>query len=105
MSDFNENENVVELQKEVVSHGEPVSKLTFREPTGEDIMKSGHPMKITVSNDGGGQTMSMDTQALGTLISRLAEIPASSVRAMSVSDFQSCTNVIMGFFGDSLETE
>ncbi|MEP3246251.1 MAG: phage tail assembly protein [Sneathiella sp.] len=113
MSDFlNDEEDLgadapetsVTLRKPVKAHGETLTVITFNEPTGGDIIACGHPMNIKQEEDG-GQTLVISTKAIGGLISRMGNIPLSSVRSMNANDFQACTNVVMGFFGDTPEVD
>ncbi len=92
------SDNTVTLKKPIQAHGEEVTKLTFREPTGDDIMACGYPLQM--SGDG---TFVPLAGAIGKYISRLGGIPASSVKALSAPDFQACMMTVIPFFTDGLE--
>lgn len=94
-----EDDHSVPLVKPIEAHGKKIKSVTLKEPTGADIMSCGHPMNMRLEEDG-RTTMIINTQALGGLISRMAEIPLSSVKAMGAADFQACSNEVMSFFGD-----
>lgn len=84
----------VDLTKPITAHGEEVSALELREPTGGDIVDCGYPFSI-----GNGEAQP-NAAVVGRLISRLAAIPPSSVAALSARDFNACLGVVLGFFGE-----
>lgn len=90
----------ITLAKPVAAHGEEVSELTFREPVPEDIMQIGTPTLLIPSSDGESVGIEIRAKLIGQYISRLAGIPMSSVKALSVADFMQCQGAIMGFFGN-----
>lgn len=87
------------LKKSIEAHGETVSVLTFREPTGKDLAETGLPM--LTESEGGRSRMVPNTRVISELIARLAGIPNSSVGMMSVPDFMGATEIVLGFFSDS----
>ena len=84
----------VVLRKPVQAHGETIDTLTFREPTGEDIIACGYPLQM---GDGAATPIA---GVIAKYIGRLGGIPASSVGRLSASDFQACMAAILPFFGD-----
>ncbi len=84
----------IELTKPITAHGGEVHELELREPTAEDVMVCGYPLTI----GDGEATPVADT--IGKLIARLGGIPPSSVKQMSVLDFNACMGAILGFFGN-----
>ena len=87
------------LKTPLVVHGEEVAELTLREPTSEDVMQIGTPTLLIPSADGESLGVEIRARVVGQYIMRLAAIPLSSVKALSIADFQQCTRVVMGFFG------
>ena len=87
-------ENTVTLKKPIQAHGELVTKLSFREPTCDDIVACGYPLQM------GGDTATPLPGPIAKYIARLGGVPPSSVKSMSVQDFSSCMQVILPFFGD-----
>ena len=85
----------MKLSKPIQAHGQEVTDLNFREPTGSDITRDGFPFKI----ENGGVRV-IDTQAVSRLISSLASIPPSSVGALSIVDYSRAMGEVMGFFAD-----
>lgn len=84
----------VKLFKPVIAHGNEIASLAFREPTGDDIIQCGFPVHM-------GETVStINTAAIAKYISRLAQVPPSTVRQLSAADFQRCVGAIIPFFAD-----
>lgn len=92
------NKTIVKLTKPVQAHGETISELKIREPTGDDVIAAGYPFIFVVSANG-GQGTEMQTKNIQKLISRCAAVPDSTVSALSVRDFNEAMTVILGFFG------
>lgn len=86
----------VTLTKPITAHGEEVTELTFREPVPEDLMQIGSPVLMIPSADG---DMGIDVRPkiIGLYIARLAGIPPSSVKAMSITDFMVCQGALLPF--------
>lgn len=90
--------NPVELSKPIEVHGEQVETLELREPTTEDVMQLGVPQLLIPSADGESVGVEVRTKVVGQYIVRLAKIPMSSVKQLTIRDFNACTGVVMGFF-------
>lgn len=90
--------STVKLSKPITAHAEEMLELNFREPTTEDVMQIGVPQLLIPSADGESVGVEVRTKVVGQYISRLAAIPLSSVKQMSLKDFNACTAVVMGFF-------
>lgn len=88
----------IELTKPITAHGAEVTALELREPSAGDIMECGYPLAI---GDGEAKPQA---DIVGKLIAKLAGIPPSSVKAMSLADFNTAMGVILSFFGESLPT-
>lgn len=102
-NDANDGEGVaLTLSKPIEAHGETVAKLHLREPNGDDVIACGHPGTIVPGADG-KHSIRIDTPTCGAYISRLAGIPMSSVKKMAGKDFAAGCNVVMGFFGESIQ--
>lgn len=86
------------LKHPVTAHGEEVSELTLREPTTKDIMEIGLPTLIVPSTDGSSVGVEIRQKVVGRYVSRLAQIPMSSVEALKPGDFARCSAAVMGFF-------
>lgn len=88
----------VTLRRPVKAHGDEVGELTLREPTTKDIMEIGLPTLLVPSGDGQAVGVEIRQKVVGRFISRLAQIPMSSVESLHPADFSRCSAVVMGFF-------
>jgi hypothetical protein len=88
----------VKLTKLIKAHGETLTVLTLREPTGADIAECGYPFKF--ESAGPGQVRVFDAPAVSRYISELAGIPLPSVGQMSVIDWSRAMGEVIGFFSD-----
>lgn len=91
----------VKLEKPIEVYGDEVSELELREPTPEDVINTGLPHLMIPSADGESLGVEIRTKVIAAYIVRLAQIPKSSIKAMTLKDFQACTQVITGFFGEA----
>lgn len=90
------------LSQPIQAHGETVRTLTFRTPTGADLVKCGMPFRFTQRN--GETSRDIDTIATAALIARLASVPPSSVETMTARDFVEGMAIVTGFLGAVPET-
>lgn len=89
---------IVITLKSPVEHGkETIADLAFRDPTGEDITACGYPLMI---GDGRAHPQA---GIVSTYVSRLAGVPPSVVKKLSVADWQAAMQVVLGFFGTDAE--
>ena len=88
------------LSKPIQAHGETLSALTFREPTGADLVKCGLPFSLAV--DGTAAKVDFDTRAAAQWIAALAAIPPSSVAQLSFKDMAAAMMTVAGFFGEAI---
>jgi hypothetical protein len=88
------------LSKPITAHGQTISHLEFRAPSGEDILEIGAPPFIIDKKE----RTHIDFAVTGDYIVRLAEIPPSSVKLMAPIDLMAAFGVVAGFFGASETT-
>jgi hypothetical protein len=88
----------VNLSKPINAHGEERRELELREPSGEDLMEIGYPY-IVVQSDTGGQGVELRPKVVARYVSKLAQIPMSSVKQIGLADLQKLQGIVMGFFG------
>lgn len=88
------------LKKPITAHGKEIMEVALRAPEPTDVMEEGVPSLLIPSADGTSVGVEIRTKVVGRYISRLGGIPMSSVKSMSMGDFNRCMNVVMGFFGD-----
>ena len=94
----------IKLKKPGASEGGEISALTLREPVAEDIIACGYPFRMyigsaTEADSANQQEMKIDTVALSKLASRLANVPLSTIKRLSIADFQKVVDVMVDFFG------
>jgi hypothetical protein len=70
-----------------------IAALTIREPRGADIMECGNPFDLVM---GEGKA---DHRVIGALLVRLANEPPSTIKALSLTDWNGCTAALIGFLG------
>lgn len=93
----------MQLTKPIQAHGREMAVLEFREPNGGDVAACGFPFKFTVSEEG-GTTITPEAAAVTQMIARLGNIPLSSARTLSFTDWMGCMGEIFSFFGQSIPT-
>lgn len=81
----------IELRTPIQAHGEERRAIELRDITPADINTCGYPFR----GDG-----TIETTAISALISRLGNIPPSSVNQLTIRDWNACMLVIFSFFGD-----
>jgi hypothetical protein len=93
----------IELTKPIESEGQEIHCLEFREPTCDDIIVCGYPFILSVgsatdADSVGEQNLKFDTSAIAKIASRLAGVPKSTIKKLSITDFQKVVDTISGFF-------
>ena len=73
----------VSLRFPVEAHGETIDAITFRRPTGGDL----------IACDGLGE-IAMSAK----LIERCGNVPPSTIKALDALDFGACAEAVAGFF-------
>ncbi|MBQ9236113.1 MAG: phage tail assembly protein [Alphaproteobacteria bacterium] len=94
----------IDLTKPVKSEGGEISTLELREPIAEDIIACGYPFRLYVGSatnvdNADQQEMKIDTVVLSHLAARLANVPVSTIKRLTVSDFQKVVDAVSDFFG------
>lgn len=86
--------DLIKLSQPIEAHGEQLSELTLRRPTVQEVraIKS-LPYKIDKTED-----VSLDLDVAAKYIAVCAGIPPSSVNQLDLSDFNSLSWAIAGFF-------
>lgn len=91
----------VNLEKPIKVYDEEVTELEFREPTPDDVIRTGLPHLMIPSSDGESLGIEIRAKVIAAYIVLLAKAPMSSVKAMTLKDFQACSRVVTGFFGEA----
>ena len=89
-------EVVINLTTPVQAHGEMLKSITFRRPTGKDIMSIGDQYPIHI--DWATGQVRPNPPAMGDMMSRLAAVPPSTIENMDAEDWSTCAHALMGFF-------
>lgn len=92
----------IKLSKPIKAHGEEITEINLREPTGGDVMDIGYPYLIIIG-EGDEQALELRPKVIARYVSKLGDIPPSSLKEIHPSDFSSMTGVVMGFFGVEAE--
>jgi Phage tail assembly chaperone proteins, E, or 41 or 14 len=82
--------------KPIPAHGDTVSELKLREPTAADIERVGNPCQFDFSAE--VPQVKFDAKVMSAMISVLAGIPPSSVRALHPKDWNTIAWGIANFF-------
>lgn len=88
---------IIKLNKSIKAHGEEVTELDLKEPTGRDVQDIGFPYLIMMNGD--DQALQIQVKTVGKYVSKLAGIPPSSVDMLSAGDLSTLTGAVMSFFG------
>lgn len=70
------------LPYKVQAHGEEVDTLTFREPTGSDIVSNGNPVRV-----GEDSSWVMDSPSMERHMSALAAVPPSTIKQLKAKEW------------------
>lgn len=77
---------VLKLRKSVIANGDPVTELTFREPTVEDLQRCGDPARIDYF--GGEPKVVYNDTAVSAMMSTLAAVPPSTIKSLHLKDWK-----------------
>jgi len=89
---------VVKLSKPIKAHGEEITEITLREPAVEDVLELGHPF-LVVQDDSSKSAVELRPKVIAEYVVRLAKVPMSTVKMMTIKDLFACQAAVMGFFG------
>jgi len=88
---------VLELEKPISAHGDDnVKTLTFREPTARDILLIGNPVIFNMFVT--PPTITHDPALMQAMLSRLGNVPPSSIEQLGTRDLIDCYWGITRFF-------
>ncbi len=87
----------INLRKSVVANGDEVNHLTFREPTAGDIEQIGNPVHLDFFS-GDNPKATFDTKIMTKMMSQLAMVPPSTIRAMHPRDWNTAAWLLAPFF-------
>lgn len=81
------------LNQPVSAHGETISVLEFKEPTGKDVRELGYPYQMNQD-----ESIKLQAHIIAKYIVRLAEVPLSTVDQMTPGDLNTAGWLVAGFF-------
>lgn len=84
---------VIELSAPIQAHGEQVTKLDLKKPTGEQVCRLGLPYTMAPEGD-----VSINMKKVKGYLSELCAIPASSIEQMEPADLNNAAWQVAGFF-------
>ncbi|MGP6423918.1 phage tail assembly protein [Pseudomonas pharyngis] len=92
--------DLVKLQVAIEAHGEPVTELTLRRPTVQEVRAiKALPYKIDKNED-----VSLDMDVAAKYIAVCAGIPPSSVNQLDLADLNSLSWAVASFFMSAAST-
>lgn len=89
------------LKKPVTAHGETVDKLELAEPDSKMVMELGYPYLAIAGDAGAG--VQLQPKIAAKYLSRLAQVPISTIEKLPIPDLQFLHGWLMGFFGEAEE--
>tara|TARA_R110002110_G_scaffold64634_7_gene178586 strand:+ start:932 stop:1312 length:381 start_codon:yes stop_codon:yes gene_type:complete len=102
----------IPLTGDAEAHGEKITSITLRPPVGKDFVTCGYPM-IMISPDeamsdttdqaemSGAGEFRPNAGAIAKLISRLGNVPYSTVSNLNAMDFNACMMGVLSFLGET----
>jgi hypothetical protein len=89
----NPKEIVIELNTPVQAHGETIKKLTFRRPTGADLIAVGDDPIVFLGN-----RYKPNPSVMAEMMTILAAVPMSTIKQLESEDFVTCEWALVRFF-------
>lgn len=89
-------EVIINLETAVQAHGETVKQLKFRRPTGGDLMAMTDGSPIIINRETGDVTP--NGPVMGNMMSLLAAVPPSTIKALDAEDWTTCAYALASFF-------
>ncbi|GGH55206.1 hypothetical protein GCM10010975_12530 [Comamonas phosphati] len=97
---MSDQELTITLSAPVMAHGEEIDCLVLRQPTTSDLIDLGQPMRLLPGNGMEDPAVEVRMNVVANYVARLAAIPLSTVKALSLGDFGRATQAVLGFFGE-----
>lgn len=82
----------ITLSKPITAHGEELTKLTLRAPTGKDLRACGVPYKLTAEGE-----MTIEAAGMHRMISALAGVPPSAIDQLAAGDWSGAAMAVLDF--------
>ena len=84
------------LSKPIQAHGDEITVLRWREPTGGDIERAGNPVYLDFSGE--KPSITFNEKKMAAMMSLLAQVPPSSIRMLSAKDWNAVAWKLFRFF-------
>ena len=97
---MSDQELTIPLSAPVMAHGEEITCLVLRQPTTADLIELGQPMRLLPGTGMEDAAVEVRMGVVAHYVARLASIPLSSVKSLSLGDFGRATQAVLGFFGE-----
>ncbi len=88
----------LQLEEPLNSYGETITKLSIACPRGSDILECGYPFATERNPRTGTMSDSINVPALRLLLSKMAQVPESTIDQLSSLDFFKAVDIIKFFF-------
>lgn len=98
------SKEIIILSKPISAHGQDYTELELREPTVDDVIEIGYPY-LVLMRDGQDTGIELRPKVVVHYVSKLAGIPLSSARKISLSDLTKAQQVVMSFFGEEIAAQ
>ena len=93
---------IVRLSKPIIHGEDSLAEIELRDPIVDDVAELGYPFLVVSGDNGTG--IELRPKVVLKYVSRLAAIPPSSLKTLSLGDLSALQNAVMGFFGEEAET-
>ncbi len=87
-----------DLEHPVMAHGESISSLTIRPPTGNDIAQCGFPFAQERNPRSGRLVDTIEMDSMRALLSRCGNVPLSTIDALAAVDIYAGVDAVKSFF-------
>lgn len=98
----------ITLSESVVVMDKQVTSLTIRPPRGKDLIATGNPIQMTGTRGAPGQpdqmTVGTNENAMADLLSRLANVPRTTIEDLSAADYTVASMTVMAFLAPTAAT-
>ena len=86
------------LDKEILGEGKSFKTLVLRQPNTGDIAAVGNPVAYNPFPKAGEQTVNFNDERMVNMISRLSELPPSTIKQMEPGDYTDIAWSLASFF-------
>ena len=91
----------IPLTGDAEAHGEKITSITLRPPVGKDFVTCGYPMIMISPDEAMSDTTDQAEMSGAKLISRLGNVPYSTVSNLNAMDFNACMMGVLSFLGET----